>query len=100
MRSAAAITLLCLVTASTFAQSQNDSVGLDDLVSSAEQWAHENLDEDVLRALQPAEREKAKAALAQFQKEFKGDYVIDLAALKDLAKAIIPLLEQYEETFP
>src|SRR5579872_4722294 len=77
---------------------QDKAVTLDDLVSSAEQWAQENLDDDALRALQQVDREKARKVLADFQKQFRGEYVIDLASLKDAAIAIIPLLERYEET--
>jgi membrane-bound lytic murein transglycosylase D len=82
------------------AQTPDDNVSFEDLVSSAEQWARENLDEDVLRALQQADREKVKKLLADLQREFQGEYVIDLATLKDAAKAVIPLLEQSEETVP
>jgi membrane-bound lytic murein transglycosylase D len=81
-------------------QGRDGTVTLDELVSSAEQWAQENLDADVLRALQLADREKARKLLADLQKQFQGDYVIDLAALKDAVRAVIPLLEQYEETLP
>jgi membrane-bound lytic murein transglycosylase D len=79
---------------------QDEEVTLDDLVSSAEQWAHENLDEDALRALQEADRERVKKVLADLQKQFQGEYVIDLAALKDAIRSVIPLLESYEETLP
>jgi membrane-bound lytic murein transglycosylase D len=82
------------------AQAQDNAVTFDDLVSSAEQWAKDNLDEDAMRVLQQADREKVKKVLADFQKQFQGEYVIDLAALKDAAKAVIPLLEQYDETLP
>lgn len=82
------------------AQTNNQVVTLDDLVSSAEQWAQENLDEDVLAALGQVDRDKARKVLADIQKEFQGEYVIDLATLKDSVKTIIPLLEQYEETLP
>lgn len=82
------------------AQTQQDTLTFDDLVSSANQWAQENLDEDVLRALQQSDREKARKLLAELQKQFQGDYVIDLGALRDAVRAIIPLLEQYEETLP
>lgn len=82
------------------AQTQDDTLTLDDLVSSAEQWAQENLDEDVLRALQQADRNKVKKVLADIQTQFQGEYVIDLAALRDVAKSAIPLLERYEETLP
>ena len=81
-------------------QAGDSTVTFDDLVSSAEQWAKENLDEDVLRALQQTDRQKARKLLADLQKQFQGEYVIDLAALKDAVRALIPLLEQYEETLP
>ena len=100
MRITVGIAFLCLASLSCPAQPQNDSVSLNELVSSAEQWAQENLDEDVLRALQPADRDKVKVALAEFQKQFHGEYVLDLAGLKDLARTVLPLLEQYEETLP
>ena len=94
------IILLTFGVLSGSAQAADDALNLDDLASSAEQWAHENLDEDVLRVLQPADRDKVKAAMAEFQKQFQGEYVIDLAGLKELAKGVLPLLEQYEETYP
>ncbi|HZR16844.1 MAG TPA: hypothetical protein VFE51_05910, partial [Verrucomicrobiae bacterium] len=81
-------------------QAQNEAVTLDDLVSSAQQWAQENLDEDALHVLQQADREKVQQALADLQKQFQGEYVLDLAGLKDTAKSVIPLLESYEETLP
>lgn len=87
----------CLVAS---AKGQDNTVSLDDLVSSAEQWAQENLDDDALRALNQVDREKARKVLADFQKQFHGEYVIDLAALKDAANAIIPLLERSEDTLP
>ena len=72
----------------------------DDLVRSAEQWAKENLDDDALRVLQNADREKVQNLLKQLQKQFHGNYVVDLAPLRATAKAILPLLESYEETEP
>ena len=81
-------------------QAQDDTISLDDLAASAQQWAQDNLDPDTLRGLQEVDRDKVKKALAEFEKQFKGEYVIDLAALKDMARQILPLLEQYEETLP
>jgi len=82
------------------AQTQDKTITFDDLVSSAEQWAQDNLDEDALRVLQQTDREKVRKILADFQKQFRGEYVIDLAGLKDVANAVIPILEQYDETVP
>lgn len=77
-----------------------EMITLDDLPAEAQQWARENLDEDVLAALSSSDREKTRALLDRLEKEFAGEYVLDLAALKDAAKGLVPLLEQYEETAP
>ena len=82
------------------APGQDDTVTLDQLVQSAEQWAKENLDENALRVLQSADQEKIKQLFQDLKREFHGEYVIDLAALKDTARAVLPLLESYEETLP
>ena len=73
---------------------------LDDLVQSADQWARENLDQEALRVLQEVDRDKVKQFLNDIQTQFNGEYVVDLASLKDTAKAVLPLLESYEETQP
>jgi membrane-bound lytic murein transglycosylase D len=82
------------------AQAQGETVTLDDLVSSAEQWAQENLDQDALRVLRQVDRERVQKILSDFEKRFRGEYVIDLAALRRAADAAIPLLQSYEETVP
>jgi len=80
------------------APGQDDSITLDDLVESANQWAQENLDEDLLRVLQDVDRKRVEAFLGEIQKQFHGEYVLDLASLKEGAGSILPLLEGYEET--
>src|SRR5438552_8532031 len=93
--------LIALLLATSLpAPAQTDTITLDDLVQSAERWAKENLDEDALRVLQNPDQQKIKQLFKDIQKEFHGEYVIDLARLKDTAKAVIPLLENYEETLP
>ena len=79
---------------------QDATANFDDLMDSAEQWAKENLDDDTLRLLQSADREKVKQFFSDIQKELHGEYVIDLAPLKDAARNIVPLLEGNEETQP
>ena len=73
---------------------------LDELVQSADQWAKENLNEDALRALRDVDRNQVKQFLRDIQKQLHGEYVINLAPLKETAKAVLPLLEGYEETEP
>jgi membrane-bound lytic murein transglycosylase D len=95
------IVLTCLLAVNiATGQTGDEAITLDSLVSSAEQWAQENLDQDALRVLQQADRERVQKFLEDFQKEFQGEYVIDLAGLKETARTVIPLLEGYEETFP
>ncbi len=91
--------LLLLATALT-AFGQTNIVTLDDLVQSAQQFAQENLDDDVLAALQNTDQEKVRQFLDSVQKDFHGDYVIDMAELRDTAKTILPILDSYEETAP
>ena len=94
--------LLCLtlLTAAMSAAAQNEDLALDELVRSAEQWAAENLDEDFLKALQSGDQEKVQQFLAELEKRFRAEYVLDLASARDAAKGILPLLDQYEETVP
>jgi membrane-bound lytic murein transglycosylase D len=81
-------------------QGQDEVFTLDDLVYSAEQWAQENLDSQALQALQSADQEKVEQAFRELQKQLQGEYVIDLATVRNTVKSILPLLESYEETYP
>ena len=94
--SALGVILLGLVPA----VAQENQLDLDALVTSAEEWANENLDEDVLRALESVDRDKAHQFFADIQKGLHSDYVFDLAALKNTSKTVLPLLAKYEETAP
>lgn len=92
--------LLILVLAGFFpARAAEESFSADDLIPMGRQWLQENIDPDALRAL-GADPKELDRLLAQLQKQFQGEYVLDLAALKSLAPAILPLLEASEETKP
>jgi membrane-bound lytic murein transglycosylase D len=69
-------------------------------MQSAERWAKENLDEDALRVLETVDRDKVNQIFAEIQKQFHGEYVVNLGYMKDLVKSAVPLLEKYEETLP
>jgi membrane-bound lytic murein transglycosylase D len=73
---------------------------LDEMVQSADQWAKENLDDNTLSILQSVDRDKVKEFFSDLEKRLGGEYVVDLAALNDTAKTILPLLQGYEETQP
>jgi peptidoglycan lytic transglycosylase D len=69
-------------------------------MDSADQWANENLNDDALRALQELDRERVKQFFHALATQFHSEDVVDLGALNDTAKAVVPLLERYEETAP
>ena len=84
----------------TGAPLQTNTVTVDDLMQSAQQWANDNLDENVLQALKNTDQEKVRQFFDAVQKDLQGEYVIDLAQLRETAKAVLPILESYEETAP
>jgi membrane-bound lytic murein transglycosylase D len=79
---------------------QTNDVDLGALLDTAQQWAQENLDEDVLKALQTVDRQKVEGYLENYQTYLQGDYVLDTAQLKDASDVLLPLLDAHEETQP
>jgi membrane-bound lytic murein transglycosylase D len=77
---------------------QDDTVGLDDLLRGGLQWLQENVDEDVLRSFGEVDQQKVRQFLAAVQTNFHGEYVVDVAALKQAAAVVLPLLEGHPET--
>ncbi len=92
--------LILLLLSGSLARAQDESTTLDNLMQSAGEWARENLDEDVLRALQSQDQAKVKQLFNEIQKQLQGEYVINLAPLRSAASAILPILKRYEETLP
>ena len=82
------------------AQTNDMTIDLDAMLDTAQQWAQENLDEDVLAALQNVDREQVADFLKNYQACLTGDSVLDLALLKDSAAAVLPLLDAHEATQP
>jgi membrane-bound lytic murein transglycosylase D len=83
-----------------YAPAQEQALDLQDFIQSAQDWAQENLDTNVLQALQDVDQQKVEQFFGDLQRRFQGDYVLDLASLKEAAKAVLPLLESREETQP
>src|SRR6267378_3270031 len=94
------LAIVILFAACWLAPAQTNDVDWGAVMNSAQQWAQENLDDDVLRALQNVDREKVEDFLKHYQDYLNGDYVLDVAQLKDAADAVLPLLEAHEETQP
>lgn len=70
------------------------------VITAAQEWAENNLDEGVLRSLPEVDRDKVEKFLRQFQDQLQNDYVLDLATLNETAKFVLPLLDAYPETQP
>ncbi len=99
------ICLAALVLGTSLAAAQDNTIDLGDVdmgqvMDTAQAWAKDNLDDETLRSLQDADQESVKKFLEEVRKKFQGEYVIDLAQLRDAAKLILPLLQSHEETQP
>ena len=70
------------------------------VMDAATQFAQDNLDDNVLKALQDVDRDKVADFLKNFQSALNGDSVVDVAQLKDAANTVLPLLAVHEETQP
>lgn len=82
------------------AQAQDDTISMPDLVQGAQQWAQENLDTNVLTSLPSVDDPQVQQFLRELEKRYKGDYVVDLAGLRDNARTAIAFLESSDETQP
>jgi membrane-bound lytic murein transglycosylase D len=71
---------------------------LSGLIETAEEWAAEHLDTNVVAALPAFDRQQAQVILSNLQQQFQGEFIIDLAALRGTVETLLPLLDAYEET--
>jgi membrane-bound lytic murein transglycosylase D len=94
------ILLIACLGISFIARAQDDQVTLDDAVRSAQDWARDNLDQDTLRSLSDVDRKKVQQFLDELQKQFHGQYVINLAELRETARTVLPILKNQPETQP
>jgi membrane-bound lytic murein transglycosylase D len=96
----ACVLLVLFLVGSLVARAEDDTVTLPDLIQGAQQWAQENLDTNVLNALPRVDDPQAQQFLRELQKRYQGDYVVDLAGLRDTARTVVSLLESSDETQP
>jgi len=82
------------------AMAQEQPPTLDDLLEAGARWAQENIDEDVLRALQNLNLTTVQEFFGDMLAQFRGDNVIDIDRLAEMAAAALPLLEAHAETQP
>jgi len=89
-----------LITGVLVARGQDDTFSMPDLVQGAQQWAQENLDTNVLNSLPRVDDPQAQQFLRELQKRYQGDYVVDLAGLRDTAHTVELLLDSSDDTRP
>jgi membrane-bound lytic murein transglycosylase D len=95
-----AVILGVFAAGSHVARADDDAVSMPELVQGAQQWMQENLDTNVLNALPEVDERAVQEFLREVRRRFQGDYVVDIAALRQTAQTILPLLESREETRP
>ncbi|MEJ0089138.1 MAG: lytic transglycosylase domain-containing protein [Limisphaerales bacterium] len=94
------IAIFILITGVLLAPAQTNEMNVGDLLDAAQQFAQDNLDPDVLQALQSVDRTKVEDFLNHFQDYLQGDQVLDMAQFKGAANTVLPLLDAHEETQP
>jgi len=99
MRRLLIIAILFLICVNLNAQQQKP-VTVDDLLSAADNWAQENLDDEVLELLADVDRDRVRAFLVNLESRLQTNSVYELAPLRQTAKDFVPFLEQWEETLP
>ena len=82
------------------AQSNDMTIDVNGLLNAAQEFASNNLDDDVLAALKQVDRTQVQDFLTHYQDYMKGDYVLDLAQLNNVATTVLPLMDAHEETKP
>jgi membrane-bound lytic murein transglycosylase D len=100
MKVRATIFILLLTGGLAWAQTNEPVLDLGAVLDTAQKWAQENLDDEVLQALGEVDRDQVGKFLGRYEEFLKGDYVLDLAQLKGAATTALPLLEAHEETQP
>lgn len=81
-------------------QAPQQSVTIDDLLSAAEEWANDNLDDEVLEIFNEIDRDRVRGFLVDMENRLQTNNVYELAPLRQQARELIPFLEQWEETLP
>jgi membrane-bound lytic murein transglycosylase D len=94
------VLLLCLLVALATRAQPAETPAFEDLFRNLNAWAQENLDTNVLAQIPKFDSEQAQQFLRNLQQRFEGEYVVNLAALRETANVLLPLLQSYEETQP
>jgi membrane-bound lytic murein transglycosylase D len=76
------------------------TVTWEDALGQFDESVLTNLDLSALPSLTDLDEAQLQAVCRELQKRFHGEYVLELAPLRDVASAALPLLDQHAETQP
>lgn len=76
------------------------TVTWEDALGQLDESVLTNLDLSALPSLTDLDPAQLQAVCRELQKRFQGEYVLELAPLRDVASAALPLLDQHTETQP
>jgi membrane-bound lytic murein transglycosylase D len=79
---------------------QEEEVDLEELVRTGEAWMQENVDLDAWSALPDADQKRVEEFWRDLQRQLAGEYVVDLAPLRQTAELVLSLLEGQDTTQP
>jgi membrane-bound lytic murein transglycosylase D len=94
------IILLFILAGRLVARAQDDSDDMSGLIQGAQQWAQQNLDTNVLNSLSDVDERAVRQFFSQLQQKYQGEYVVDIASLRDSAQSVLPLLDSSDQTQP
>ena len=92
--------LMLLWAGSLVAWTDDDTVTLPGMIQGAQQWAQENLDTNFLNSLPDVDESVVQQFFRDVQQRFQGNYVVDIAPLRQTAQTVLPLLESHEDAQP
>lgn len=89
-----------LLASTIYLQAAEQSVTIDDFMQGAQQWAQENLDTNFLNSLPQPDDPQVRQFLRDAQKQFQGEYVVDVALLRQTAQTVLPWLQSRDDMQP
>ena len=79
---------------------RGQDLNLQDLVSNGQDWIRNNIDPSVLKALPEFDQAQADRLFREIQEKYAGEYIIDMAALQETTRRMLPVLRAFKETAP
>ncbi|MDB6067005.1 MAG: Lytic transglycosylase catalytic [Pedosphaera sp.] len=95
-----AILFLLILSGPLMAQENPPDRNGGDALQSLNSWMEENLDDNVLNALQQIDQDRIREIFTALQQRFQGTNILELGSFREAADHALPVLQQFEETRP